>query len=129
MVAIGYNGSVMNENEQTGGMDMEKVPGDGDSLPESGAAYDISTAAKLAGIGSVDFWMNHPGVTGYTSPGEGRIALSPEQVKSCVHEGLANARKLLPDRGADSREVARECVGKMLERAESLSLHRVINAT
>jgi L-seryl-tRNA(Ser) seleniumtransferase len=120
----------MNEIEQPGGMEIENAGcGADDSRLELGAGTDITTAARLAGIGSVDFWMNHPGVTVYTSPGEGRIALTADQVKSCVREGLANARKLLPDRSADSREVARECVGKMLENAEALSLHRVINAT
>ncbi|MCD6119467.1 L-seryl-tRNA(Sec) selenium transferase [bacterium] len=106
-------------------MDMES---NGRESGEAGQSNE-STAAKLAGIGSVEFWINHPGVIGYMSPGEGRIALTSGQVKKCVREGLADARTLLPDRSADSREVARECIGERLEFESSHQLHRVINAT
>lgn len=100
----------------------------GDYLHESKAS-NASTAARLAGLGSVDYWLNHPGVERYTHPEPGHIGLAAVQVKECVRLGLGDARKLLPDRGADSREIAHECIGIRLDEAMNRQLQRMINAT
>ncbi len=99
----------------------------GEFLPDGGGAG--TTAARLAGLGSVDYWLNHPGVVRYSEPEPGRIGLTSVQIKEAVRAGLADARKLLPDRGADSREIAHECIGIRLDEAIGRQIRRTINAT
>ena len=110
-------------------METDKSSGAPESPEGGGASGGKSTAARLAGLGSVDYWLNHPAVARYAECGDGRIGLTAVQIKDAVRDGLADARKLLPDHSSDSRDVAQECIGTRLDETAGRQLRRIVNAT